>query len=134
LIAENPAWAEGVASSLRAGLNTLDQFSAQLGRAIVTLCDQPHLSAQSLSALLAAGADAPDALVAARYEGHPGAPALFGRDHFSALSQLTGDEGARTLFRSVPAAKITMVDLPQLSVDLDTPEDFHRITGQPIFD
>lgn len=132
LVADNPAWAEGIASSLRIGLTTLNQFSINVGRTLISLCDQPHLSSQVFSDLLAAQRQSQSDLVAAYYQGHPGAPALFGRKYFEQLGQLTGDEGARTLFRSIPANEITAVEWPDLGLDLDTPEDYQQITGRSL--
>lgn len=123
LIAENPAWAEGMASSLRAGLGVLQAFSPRIDGALLALCDQPHFSATTIDALLAAHAQTRRSIVAARYGGHLGAPALFLREHFAALSALTGDEGARKLITRVPPESVAAVDLPELALDLDTPED-----------
>jgi molybdenum cofactor cytidylyltransferase len=126
LIVENPAWAEGMASSLRTGLATAQTFAREVEAVVFALCDQPHFSAAAIEALLAArrrtGAD----VVAARYAGHLGAPALIARPHFSALAQLAGDEGARQLFARLPAGSVTGVDLPELAQDIDTPEDLRR--------
>ena len=132
LVADNPAWAEGIASSLRTGITTLNQFSINLERALITLCDQPHLSSQAFTKILDAQRQSRSDLVAAHYQGHPGAPALFGRKYFDQLGQLTGDEGARTIFRAIPADEITAVELPDLSLDLDTPDDYQKITGQAL--
>ncbi len=123
LIAENPAWAEGMASSLRAGLGVLQAFSPRIDGALLALCDQPHFSATTIDALLAAHAQTRRSIVAARYGGRLGAPALFLREHFAALSALTGDEGARKLITRVPPESVAAVDLPELALDLDTPED-----------
>ncbi len=131
LIAENPAWAEGMASSLRAGLGALQAFSLRIDGALLALCDQPHFSATTIEALLATHAQTRRSIVAARYGGHLGAPALFLKEHFAALSALTGDEGARKLITRVPPESVAAVDLPELALDLDTPEDvasFHRGT------
>lgn len=127
LIAENPAWAEGMASSLRAGLATLGAFSPRIDFALVALCDQPAFSADTIRRLLATQAETGRSLVAARYQGHLGAPALFAREHFAALSALTGDEGARKLMARVPPDALAAVDLPELALDLDTPEDVARL-------
>lgn len=127
LIAENPAWAEGMASSLRAGLATLDAFSPRIDFALVALCDQPAFSADTIRRLLATQAETGRSLVAARYQGHLGAPALFSREHFAALSALTGDEGARKLMTRIPPETIAAVDLPEFALDLDTPDDVARL-------
>jgi molybdenum cofactor cytidylyltransferase len=71
-------------------------------------------------------------IVAARYAGRHGAPALFLREHFATLTHLTGEEGARNLLNGDPK-QVTTVDLPELAVDLDTPADFtsYRSASSP---
>jgi molybdenum cofactor cytidylyltransferase len=127
LIAMNSAWAEGLATSIRVGVATLQQFSRQLDGALFALCDQPAFSADTIARLVAAQRDGGRSIVAARYQGKPGAPALFLREHFSALSALTGDEGARQLLNDQPG-RVSAVDLPELGVDLDTPADYASLT------
>ena len=125
LAIENPAWAEGMASSLRTGLATLRQFSRHLDGAVVALCDQPAFSAETIVRLIEAQKATGRTIAAARYGGRCGAPALFGREHFAALAALTGEEGARLLLNGDPAG-VAAVDLPELAADLDTPEDYER--------
>src|SRR5690606_37984311 len=67
LIAENPAWAEGMAASLRAGIATLRQFSRGLDAAVVALCDQPAFSTETIAQLVAAQRTTGRSIVAARY-------------------------------------------------------------------
>jgi molybdenum cofactor cytidylyltransferase len=123
LIAENPAWIEGMASSLRTGIATLQQFSRSLNAAVVVLCDQPAFSAQIIERLVATQRETGRSIVAAHYNGRNGAPALFLREHFAALATLTGEAGARDLLNCAPE-RIAAVDLPEMAIDLDTPEDF----------
>lgn len=123
LIAENSAWAEGMASSIRAGIMTLQQFSRSLEGALVALCDQPAFSAEVIAQLEATQRTTGRSIVAARYAGRNGAPAIFLREHFPALAALTGEEGARTLLNTA-SAQLATVDLPALAVDLDTPGDY----------
>jgi CTP:molybdopterin cytidylyltransferase MocA len=132
LVAENAAWAEGMAASIRAGITTLQQFSRHLDAAVVALCDQPAFSADTLAALVAARHATGRSIVAARYAGRRGAPALFGREHFATLAALTGEEGARALLNA-DGDQVATVDLPALAVDLDTPADVaaFRAGGAP---
>lgn len=123
LVTENPAWPEGMASSIRAGIATLQQFSHRIDAALLALCDQPAFSTEVIARLFATQQATGSSIVAARYAGRHGAPALFRREHFGALLHLTGEEGARTLLNTA-TARITSLDLPALAVDLDTPEDF----------
>jgi molybdenum cofactor cytidylyltransferase len=129
LITENPAWVEGMASSLRTGIATLQQFSRSIGGVLVSLCDQPAFSVDTIERLLAAQAESGRSITAARYEGRNGAPALFLRDQFAALGSLTGEAGARSLLNSTPD-RVTSVELPELSVDLDTPQDLATYLGR----
>lgn len=123
LIAENPAWAEGMASSIRTGIAMLQQFSRSLDAALIALCDQPAFSADTIARLVARQSASGQSIVAARYHGRNAAPALFRREHFAALTALTGEEGARTLLHARPEL-VASEDLPELAIDLDTPADY----------
>lgn len=122
LVTENPAWAEGMAASIRAGVTTLQQFSRGLDAAVIALCDQPAFSADTIARLVAAQHASGRSIVAAHYAGRHGAPALFLREHFPTLVSLTGEEGARALLNS-DLDRVAPVDLPELALDLDTPAD-----------
>lgn len=128
LIADNPAWPEGMASSIRTGITTLRQFSRDLTGAVVSVCDQPTLESRHLVALLGAARASGRTLAAARYRDRLGVPAFFAREHFSSLQSLTGEEGARTLLNRDPAC-VAAVDLPELALDLDTPADVAALRG-----
>lgn len=122
----NAAWAEGMATSLRTGIKTLGQYSRTAPAALIGLCDQPGFTAEVARRLvdaLAAGEGAMKGIAAARYDGRLGAPAVFRRKYFSALAELTGDQGARALLQS-RADDVAAVDLPELGVDLDTGADW----------
>jgi molybdenum cofactor cytidylyltransferase len=123
LVVENPAWSEGMASSIRSGLALLRQFSRAIDGVLVALCDQPGFSAESISRLVATQRVTGRSIAAARYAGRCGAPALFMREHFPALAVLVGEEGARELLNGDPD-RVAAVDMPELAVDLDTPEDY----------
>ena len=132
-IVENPAWAEGMGASIRAGIAAairggLAETALPAG-VLIALCDQPYFSAETVKKLLAAwrAADgAPDAIVAARYAGHAGVPAIFGRNYFAQLRALAGAEGAKPIL-SGNTRNLRPVDLPELAVDVDTPEDWARL-------
>ncbi len=123
-VVENPGWQEGMGSSLSAGIEILDRFSSSLQGALIALGDQPCLSPAAIQALSSAfGGSA--GIVAARYSETLGAPAIFGRSFFPELLALPPAAGAQRLLRA-HAEKVVPVDLPELAVDLDTPEDYRR--------
>lgn len=129
LIAENPAWSEGMASSLRAGVSLLQQFSREVEAAMIALCDQPMFSTATIELFIATQRTTRRSIVAAHYSGRNGAPALFLREHFPTLATLTGEEGARTLLNLNPET-VAPIDLPELAIDLDTPEDFGALKSK----
>ena len=124
LIVENREWAEGLASSIRTGVSVLEAFSLSLEAALLVLCDQPNLSPDAITRLIEAHHRTGKSIVAARYAGHPGPPALFARSHFHELMELRGAGGARPLLAR-HAELLATVDLPELATDLDTPADYH---------
>lgn len=130
LIVENSSWPEGMAASIRTGITTLTQFSRTHDAALIALCDQPAFSPTVIAQLLAAQHTTGRSIVAARYSSRHGAPALLLREHFPALTALTGEAGARDLLNG-DSARIAAVDLPALAHDLDTPEDYAVFKSEP---
>lgn len=124
----NPAWESGLASSLATGLRVALQDDSCDG-VLVTLADQPLIDAAILRRLLASfhgGAR----LVASGYEGMPGVPALFGREHVPELLSLTGDAGAGPWLRK-NLSELTIIPLDAAVLDLDTPADAARLAHRP---
>ncbi|HEU0023826.1 MAG TPA: nucleotidyltransferase family protein, partial [Thermoleophilaceae bacterium] len=98
-------WEEGQAASLACGLAELNDCEA----VVVTLGDQPGLSPEAITRVLAARGDF-DA-VRATYAGEPGYPVLLERRLFGRLRDVSGDHGARHLLLSVPTAGVPCDDL-----------------------
>ncbi|MBT5903856.1 MAG: nucleotidyltransferase family protein [Opitutaceae bacterium] len=121
-----PDWNDGLSRSIRAALAEIGRNIPDARSALFTLCDQPNLDHRAIKALVATAESTPASIVAAQYDGHPGAPCLIDQRHFEFLSRIEGDQGARALFSAVNPADIAGVDLPQLSLDLDTPEDLQQ--------
>ena len=119
---ENPEWREGIAGSLRRGIQALPE---QVNAAIVLLCDQPAVSPALLRALVATQRNTGKAIVACRWNDTTGPPALFLREQFPALLALSGDEGARSILRNAGDGA-AFVEFPDGAFDVDTPEDWAR--------
>ncbi len=118
-IVTNKEWKEGIASSIRAGLEAV---AHETDAAVILLCDQPGLSAAHVDALIAAG----KSIAASAYGGSLGTPAYFEKEFFPELLALRGDTGARALFKKY-ADKVAPVDFPGGLRDIDTPEDAARL-------
>lgn len=110
----NDQWEEGMASSLRrAATWARTRGAASL---VVCVCDQPLLTAQHVDALITLHEAHGGAIVASRYAGMLGVPAIFGPTALPQLEALTGDRGARDLLR---APDTIALDWPDGALDVD---------------
>lgn len=112
-ILRNAKWQEGMASSLRLGIQSIPDAEA----AMILTCDMPAITPEHLRVLAASGT-----LKASRYANRTAVPAFFPRALFPQLLALTGDQGARAILAEAPS-----IDLPGGELDLDTPEDLARL-------
>lgn len=124
----NPDYAEGMASSLRAGLAALPETA---GAALVLLGDMPKVRVSTLEALIA-GAQTPGIrAVVPAFAGRRGNPVLLKRALFPSVMALHGDAGARKLLEAAGEAVLVIeVDDPGVLADFDTPEALAG-AGQP---
>ncbi len=122
----NPDYREGVASSLRAGLNALP---AGVEGAVFLLADMPAVGAAQIARLIAAFGAAGDAydIFVPVYHGRRGNPVLWSARLFPALATLEGDRGGSALF-SRYAARIAPVEMADdaILIDLDTDDAWAR--------
>ena len=125
-VIENPFWAEGMSTSLRAGLAAV-LADRTVSAVTVALADQPRIGAGAYRRLVAAHADGAE-LAVATYGGKRGHPVLIGRSYWDEAMKMTGDQGARTLL-----AKPEVVEVPcdgtGETTDVDTPADLAALEG-----
>lgn len=124
----NELWETGMASSVRAGLGALLEADADASAVVLTLCDQPHVTSEIIAALVAAHRDGGRTVVASRYGGGFGVPALFDRSLFPELARLEGQAGAKQVIKR-HARGAHFVSFPGGAADVDTPDDFARLLG-----
>lgn len=115
----NPQFAEGIASSIRAGVAGVPAGTRAV---MILLADQVAVTADDLRRLTTCWTRQPDRIVAASYAGTIGAPAVFPSDLFPELAALEGDRGARTVLSSHPE-RVVAVHMPTAAIDVDTPLD-----------
>ena len=123
----NPDWDEGMASSIRLGLRHLLEKEPELPAVAVMLCDQPFVTPELLNQLLDAQQQTAAPIVASAYGGTLGVPAIFARETFPQLLSLHGDRGAKAIFPNY-AGRIASVPFPEGAIDIDTLEDYRRLT------
>jgi molybdenum cofactor cytidylyltransferase len=114
----NEAYAEGQATSLRAGIASADAGGADV--AVVLLADEPDVPAEAVDRVVAevrTGATA----ARARYDDALGHPVAFSRAAFGRLLSVEGDRGARDLLADLGVVEV-VVPGPRPR-DVDTPDD-----------
>jgi molybdenum cofactor cytidylyltransferase len=123
-IVANPDYADGLSTSLRAGLRALP---AGIDGALILLGDMPEIEASVLTALMAAFTGASAICVPMRH-GRRGNPVLWGRSYFAEMMRLTGDIGAKPLMVRHETQLIEVeVATDSIFEDVDTSEDLQRL-------
>lgn len=125
---ENPAFADGLSTSLSAGLAALGD---DVAAAVVLLGDMPMIEAPMIDRLIDAfDPNAGALIVVPTHEGRRGNPVLWSRRFFPELMAVAGDKGGREILADYPDA-IAEVELgAAAAVDIDTPEALREIGGR----
>ncbi|PJI48703.1 MAG: CTP--molybdopterin cytidylyltransferase [Pseudomonas sp.] len=118
-VIHSPEAALGMGHSLAAGAASLIDSPAQA--VAILLGDMPWIAPQTLRALTEAASAS--TILFPLHDGQRGHPVLFGREFWPALTQLTGDEGARTVVQASRDRCITL-EVTDAGVlrDVDTPD------------
>jgi len=123
-VVENRVFAEGCASSYRAGIAALDSHAEAI---MIILGDQPGITPEIIDCLAEEWrkTDAPVAICS--YDGRRGHPMIFARRLFDQLEVLHGDKAA---WKLVDAHASSLLEV-QLAIpfpeDINTREDFERL-------
>jgi CTP:molybdopterin cytidylyltransferase MocA len=140
----NPDWAQGMGSSLRAGLDALAGAGVGVGvgidaaagggtdldAAVILLVDTPWITPEAVRRVRAHSG--PRTLAVATYHGERGHPVLLGRAHWRGAAALaTGDVGARPYLQA-HAGEVVTVPCEDIAdgtdVDEPTQPDRHSPT------
>lgn len=125
----NKEWETGMSSSIRTGLAQLLTADTTLDAVILTVCDQPFLSAKVFRALLSEARTSVRDIIASSYAGTLGTPVLFGRKYFEELALLQGAEGAKTLLQKYND-QVASLPFDKGEIDIDTPEDYNKLISK----
>jgi molybdenum cofactor cytidylyltransferase len=124
--ARNQQWESGISSSVRVGIEAVITANPQTAAVVLMLCDQPFVTREIIAQLVAAHRETGCSIVASRYGGSHGVPALFDKIHFAELTTLEGDAGAKQIIRK-HLPKVHLLSFPEGEIDIDTPEDLARL-------
>ncbi|GCE46580.1 hypothetical protein KTH_14490 [Thermosporothrix hazakensis] len=123
---ENPAYQEGMSTSLHAGLHALEPYPVE--GACIVLGDQPLLSASILDTLIAEKRTTGKRIIAPLYEGRRGNPVLFDASLFPELLCVRGDEGGRQVIaRHADEVATIEAGTIETATDVDTWEAYQQV-------
>jgi len=120
----NPYSKDGLASSLRCGLERLPQETRVV---LVALADKPLVKPETIRMLTETFDKAGARIAHPVYRGEQGHPVLFVAELVEELLTLRGDRGGKSLLTRYRDEVLEIaVDDPGVCVDIDTPEDYEK--------
>jgi molybdenum cofactor cytidylyltransferase len=128
----NPHFADGLGTSLKAGVAALGALPAEADGAIVCLGDMPQVDAALIDRLIGAFDPEHGALVVVpTIDGKRGNPVVWSRRFFPDLMAVEGDVGARYLIGryTEAVAEVPLTGTAALT-DIDTPEALEAVRAE----
>jgi len=117
----NHNWEMGMAESIKAGVEYVEEHLPKVQAIMIALGDQPYIEASDFNRLVSLYIEQQDGIVCACYDNVRGVPAIFPDSRWQELRRLSGDSGARDLLRS--SDDVLIVDLPAAARDVDRKGD-----------
>lgn len=127
----NESWTSGMASSIVAGLKTLLAAYPEMDRCIISVCDQPMITASVFDGLKELAEKTGKNIVATGYSGTHGVPVLFEKKFFGELLQLGGTNGAKELIRRYHD-DVAILPYEAAKLDVDTFSDYAGLTHEMV--
>src|SRR5512140_2464448 len=125
----NHEWAEGMSTSVRAGVAAAERKWPGMRALVLMTCDQPLVPPALLRELAESVITSTKRIAACAYGGSAGVPAAFQRRLFPDLLKLTGDRGARVLILT-RADDVRTFPCPGADVDIDTEAEYSRVIAE----
>ena len=126
---QNNEWQEGMASSIRIGINELSKINSQTEGVILAVSDQPFVTSELFLDLIQKAETSENSIVACSYQNTLGTPVLFPKKYFDSLLALNGAEGAKKLLKRFQNDVVSIL-FPLGDIDIDTQEDYRRLLSQ----
>ena len=123
---DNKNWKNGLGNSIGAGVQYIKENQQQYDAILITLADQPLVSADYYNRLIDNYTQKKAKIIASETNNRPSVPALFDAMYFEKLSQLNQDQGAKEILL---AAQKEVYRLPATAnlMDVDTQNDYKKV-------
>jgi len=126
--AHNPDYADGLSTSIKAGIKAATELDPPVDAAVILLGDMPLITADLINRLIDARDPADDKFICVPVVGKKrGNPVLWDASFFNDLLNLSGDVGAKTLMaQNSDLVCEVPVDTDAPLTDFDTPDSLVR--------
>ena len=121
----NEGFAEGMASSIRCGVEAVAATHQRFIPLLFMLVDQPQVDTAYLQRMVEVHGRYPDQIIATAYGDKAGVPTLFPAADLVELLSLTGEVGAGA-YLADQGERVRLVRPDKPFFDLDTPQDYRR--------
>ena len=126
IIVENEDWSDGMGTSIRSGVRRLIDIAPNTETIALLVCDQPLVDSDTIEHLVALGEKTKKAIVASRYAGTLGVPALFDRSCAEELLALDDGSGAKPIILS-NHDRVAEFPFSEGQIDIDTAADYDKL-------
>lgn len=121
----NTDWESGMGSSISFGIREINQKFSDADGVLITLLDQPLLTASYFQKMLDAFQSGSQKILSScSASGWTGVPVLFDQCYFKELTGLKKEEGAKKIVKR-HEENVILLDGGELLEDMDTPETYH---------
>ncbi|MCC5647358.1 nucleotidyltransferase family protein [Nostoc sp. CHAB 5824] len=125
-VVNNLDWACGMSTSVKSGIEFLNNLPQKIEAVVITLCDQPFVSHQLINQLVDAYYSTKKPIIACEYAGTLGVPALFSQIFFLELAALKETSGAKKVIQK-NLNEVFSIPFPLGDIDIDTPKDYEQL-------
>lgn len=123
IIVKNPAYREGMSTSIAAGLSSISEKTKGV---MFALADQPSVDYQTINHLMRASNACHKGIAVPVYHGKRGHPVIFSIRYKDELLKLTGDIGGREIIKRHSSDVLELaVDCEGICTDLDTVDNYN---------
>lgn len=125
-VVKNSDWACGMSTSIKSGIELLNNLPQKIEAVVITLCDQPFVSPQIINQLVDTYYSTKKPIIACEYGDTLGVPALFSQTFFSELAALKETSGAKKVINN-NLNEVFSIPFPLGDIDIDTPKDYEQL-------
>jgi len=122
----NENWTKGMSASISSGICQMLQTNPEVEQVILSVADQPFISAQIFSKLIEKQRATQKNIISSTYSDTAGSPTLFNKKYFEALMQLEGRTGAKNIIEQF-ADDAETISFELGYVDVDTEKDYKNL-------